>query len=421
LSFGYGKALTGVEGVWSTSKSVPYIDSPPSDGSCCDSAMSHDNGASACESQSVSPFSSYPINLKLTVERHLSTLQKILGTFEYNHYGRQLSLGTIVTRIFDSSSFSRLGFGLRHTWGNIFQNSLWWKKGSTSWLIQLERGDVCFIVPVTISRAVKPCDSLLRLFYASLISVLANIVVGEVLCGVTSKLRLKLFKLFLAEAKVNNVTEDDHMTHEQENENFRRNLSLYAGRDDVARHVKLMTRQAKAARATEESQGGLVIVKAVYGVVDKCSCQWLRFAKRAGKSDFVADEMPLHLMDATVQLQFWVTDSSLHLPAISKKFMLGFYDVLACVGKEEWVTHQAQFNNEDKEVRSKGSYTYFLSLLQFWKSWTSQTKQKRDLAAVLSVRYKFGDTMYDVVFQDAEAADLPSRFARVVSNVSRHG
>ena len=405
LSLGYGTPLIGGEGLWMSN----II-------------------SSGAESSKMSVFDSIPspssldiTNVTLDVEHEISSTQSCHSTIGYSHTCQLFSFGTIFTRKFSSSRFSRLGIGIRQTFGNIFCSSknlgMWWKQGTTSWLFQLERGDVRFLVPVTICpKAVTAWDLLLRLMYATITSIVADIIVSELFCGVTSKLRLKFLRLLLGDELVggigSSVSESDMEKGKNDEEHWLQN-QLLKTIEDTKRQVNLMQRQAKAVTVREKEQGGLVIVKAVYGVMDNESRQWI---KRDGKwnntecSSETTNEMMWHTMDATTQLQFWVADSSLHLPALSKKHMLGFYDLMAFVTEDEWTIHKTQsLSTHDMKGHGIISCNNFTHSIRKW--WSEMLlvddEQERDLVLALSVRYKWNDKLYDALFYDEDPVDLP--------------
>ena len=407
-------------------------------------------------------------NVKLSVEQLLPSSSKSPssssssssmwhGTIEYLHAGRVLTLGTMMTRSFATSKFSRLGVGIRQSfYGNLFPQRIggsnhgrsvsyswqkwyqWWTEVgcATSWLFQLERGGVRLLVPVTLGRESTMIvsswrTSLLGLFYASLASIIVDIIVCELLCGVTSRLRLCLLRRLLGEECVgastttqacaavarensggSNDTGDELWLAEQ----------LSKAREDALRQVNLMIRQAQSTTKNEEAIGGLVIIKAVYGVMDSASRQWLSRSKRRMKEDDedIHNNLPTrdtYTMDATTQLQFWVANSTLHLPKLSKKHLLGFYDVLAYIGDDGWV----EIEEDDREDTLPhcntitSASTVFTRLLErCWNWFWCETKGQRDLKVVLSIRYKFENRMYDVLFDDKQAVELPCRFAQEV-------
>jgi len=79
---------------------------------------------------------------------------------------------------------------------------------------------------------------------------------------------------------------------------------------------RLMTRQANSRMDAERKRNGLIIVKALYHVVDVV----------VENNDTDATS-PLVELDVTIPLQFWVSDSTLRLTSSSKRNLLGFYDL----------------------------------------------------------------------------------------------
>jgi hypothetical protein len=347
--------------------------------------------------------------VKVDIERHLhpSTRSCCRGSIEYLHAGRIASVETMLIRSFSSSNFSRSGVGIRHSF-------VGWTRGVTSWLFQLERGGVRFLVPVSIipSNSTTVWDSFIGLCYASLLSIVVDVIVSELLCGVTSRLRLSFLKLLLGSKRVDEIVSIDEVhTNELKYDQAVTEGRLYQERlsnakNDALRQVQLMSRQANIIAKKEDEQGGLVIVKAIYGVMDSNTRQWIQCRADQRRETETTNEIVWNTMDATTHMQFWVTDSSLHLPQQSKRHMLGFYDVSAFISEDDWtvpqpsqcITHSA-FGRVFEWCKEK---------LRF------KSKKSRDIIVVLSIRYKWRDKMYDVMFNDDEAVDLPSPFAQEV-------
>jgi len=383
LTLGYGMPLVGGEALWMSNIKPGTREQ--------ELITLHNFMDNTSQASSV-----YSSNMKLEIEQDVSSTQTCHSTVEYCHAGHLFSLGTIFTRTYSSSRFARLGVGIRHTFGNIFNNRVWWKQGTTSWLFQLERGDVRLLIPVTIYPATTTAwDSLLRIVYVSMTSIVVDIIVSELLCGVTSKLRLRFLKILLGKEIVDKASlsyQSDIEKEQEEKGNWLQHQQhlLFKVKEHTARQVSLMKKQARAATKREEEQGGLVITKAIYGVMDNESRQWIQ-------------NRSSHTMNATTQLQFWVTNSSLHLPLISKKHMLGFYDLLAFVSEDEWEIKQTNQGNTRN------------SLFKRWKETLVGTKQKkRDLRVVLSIQYKWNNKLYQVMYHDDEAVDLPSQHGEEV-------
>ena len=392
LTLGYGVPLLGGDALW-MSNIKP--------GTREQELITHHN----CIDISSSASSVYASNMKLEIEQDVSSTQTCHGTIEYCHTGQQFSLGTIFTRTFSSSRFARLGVGIRHTFNNIFNNSECWTQGTTSWLFKLERGDVRLLIPVTIYPvSTIAWDSLVRILYVSMTSIVVDIIVSELLCGVTSQLRLRFLKILLGKELVDKVSSSSNLDIEKEQEEkenwLQQQHQLFKVQEHIARQVNLMAKQAKAVTKREEDQGGLVIIKAIYGVMDNTSRRWIQYR------DTKTNKMVNHTMKATTQLQFWVTNSSLHLPAVSKKHMLGFFDLLAFVSEDEW---------EIQPTNQKEGNTRIHAFQEWWKEKLVGTKQKRrDLSVVLSIQYKWNNKLYQVMYHDDEAVDLPSQNAEEV-------
>jgi hypothetical protein len=185
--------------------------------------------------------------------------------------------------------------------------------------------------------------------------------------------------------------------------------------EDALTQTQLMMKQAKSIAKKEEEQGGLVILKAIYGVMDGKSRQWLRRADNGFNS---AETKEWHTMEATTQLQFWVQSSSIHMSKVSTlKHMLGFYDVLACDGESERALPVAQSNEQsaDKDTDTTVAESFKQWVRGLWNAEPEDQKQERDLVVVLSVRYKYDDKTYAVLFQEDETVDLPSQYAEPVA------
>lgn len=130
--------------------------------------------------------------------------------------------------------------------------------------------------------------------------------------------------------------------------------------------------------------------------------QWIR--RRDGTFKLCA-------LDATIQLQFWVNDGRLRMPAVSKKNMLGFYDVLEYVSDEDWMSEMSSDTDEEQlSIWQRAC----LVLKQQLGVTSKITGSRRDLRTVISIRYKWEDKTYDVMFLDDEAVQLPSSRSKEV-------
>ena len=353
--------------------------------------------------------SAYSASVEVDVKQQLSPSQAFQSFVEYRHVGNTLTLGATVTRTFLSSQFSRLGVGIRHVCKNIWDPKLW-KQGDIWWILQFERGDAIFYIPIVIYPiATATFDSFIRLFYASFASLAVDAIVGELLCGTTSVLRVKCLQLLLGKGCIENDilnSAGDADIRQQQAEDSMMDHHVGIAREKALKQRDAMKKQAISSAKKESEQGGLVIIKAIYGVMND-NHQWV--SKRNERDETTR----LCALDATVQLQFWVNNGSLLLPATSKKNMLGFYNVLDYVDKAEWM-YGNSFRKSDKESDVIQS-NIFQKAYQWWNGEEPEpTKSKRNLDVVLSVRYKYENTVYDVTFLDTEEAELPSSRSKVV-------
>jgi len=107
-------------------------------------------------------------------------------------------------------------------------------------------------------------------------------------------------------------------------------------------------------------------------------------------------------MDATTQLQFWVSDSKLYLASVSKSNMLGFYDLTMDRHKKKTQTTDA---------------SVFARCQDFlWGAWMSHNFDDGCDDVFLSVRYKFDGKLYEIIVRDDEELFLPYQYAREVAN-----
>ena len=354
--------------------------------------------------------STFSTFVKVDVKQQLSPSQTCHSSIKYRHLGQTLSLGTVVTRTFSSSPFSRLGVGVRHVFGNIWDWKAW-KHVKTWWLLQLERGDVTFCIPIAIYPAAETTwESCIRLLYVSIASLIVDAIVGELLCDATSMLRVRFLQMLLGKDYLDmNCIADSICNVEMEtHRNAKRfmALQLATARENALKQRDIMKKQAKKIAKKEEDNSGLVIVKAVYGVIDNENNQWV--------SQSISDNETSSpcTLDATVQLQFWVNDGKLRMPATSKKNMLGFYNVLDCINDEEWLSEPPCSSFEQSGILQKVSRWY----KQLWDENPDTTYTKRQLRVVLSIRYKWENNLYDVMFYDDEAVQLPSTRSKEVKD-----
>jgi hypothetical protein len=330
-------------------------------------------------------------SVKLDVEQALSSSEACQCSIQYNHVGQALSLGTIFTRTFDSSKLTSVGVGIRHTFGNIFKYR---DGGLTSWLFKIQRGETRMVVPITIyPTAETTWDSIIRLLYATMASIVVDTLVKELICNELSNLRLSFLKFVMGEESVKLYSQDIDSRYNAKRalENETRLLQLQMitnAREEALRQSALMKRQASNAMKREEQQAGLVIINAVYGVMDNDTGEFID----------VNSTSKFHMMDATTQLQFWTESSALHMAAVSKKHCLGFYDVMAFVSEDDWK------QSSSEEVSDEALPMKWLKKIV---GMSNPVQNRRDLVAVLQIKYKWDGHVHNKLFYDEEAIDLP--------------
>ena len=337
--------------------------------------------------------------IKLDLEQPLSQSQTCQSTIEYHHAGQALSFGLMCNRAFVSSKLASVGVGIRHTFENIFSTgSKWWTRGVTSWIFQIQRGETRVVVPIKICPQVEvtPWDSVVRLCYASLATIVVDMLVAELLCDEISKLRLRFLKFVLGEESVMQsyslLADRQEDSKAQEDESRWHLLQqISKAREEALRQRDLMKRQASIAMKKEEQLGGLVIIAATYGVLDNDTGDWLQTSdKNASK---------LYSMDVTTQLQFWTESSALHMSSVSKKHCMGFYDVLASVSEEDWRKPDV----DSKDLSRPGLFQRLRNVVEVG----NQIDNRRDLIAALQVKYKWGDKEFVKIFHDDDEVVIP--------------
>eukprot|EP00980_Cylindrotheca_fusiformis_P027345 scaffold20053_cov117-Cylindrotheca_fusiformis.AAC.2 len=155
------------------------------------------------------------------------------------------------------------------------------------------------------------------------------------------------------------------------------------GREDAELQQGLMSRQANRRRREEIEKDGLVIQQATYQI--KGGDAW----------------------NVTIPLQFWVSKSSLTLPATSKRQLLGFYDVAA--GLKE---------DDNSNLSSSSSMWH-----EIWHDlWNVSAESDSTAAATntpmitLEVEYSFMGQSYSITISDKEELQLPNPRANRLLN-----
>lgn len=228
------------------------------------------------------------------------------------------------------TAYANLSLGIKHTTHN-----------GLTWLIQLERGTFTFRVPISISSIMSRAY-LEKMIYISFLTYLLDNIIGEMVLDTSKCLRAE------------NI------------ENMTTNFDFHKTQDFADQQIELMKATAKLNMEREEQANGLVIYQARYFVEQGLS------------------------VDVSTQLQFWVRNGMLQLPAGSKSHLMGFYSLL--------------------EPRAK-----------IKKPWWNKWANSKTISSVprLCVRYASGDSTFEITIQDTDALFLPSDAAVVLGNRDR--
>ncbi|KAG7374365.1 protein of unknown function DUF3395 containing protein [Nitzschia inconspicua] len=234
------------------------------------------------------------------------------------------------------------------------------------WIFSWNRGNATINIPVLISKELTNA-SFGHVLYVSLVSYLIQESVGEMWGWVGQT-----------------ITGTAETSPETKNVLVGRHSDPEKLRKDAETQRELMTRQAKRKMKIEQEKDGLVIQEAVYQVKD-------------------GDKV-----DVTAQLQFWVTHSTLTLPARPKSELLGFYNVVASSQKPEPTTID--------KTSATWSWSDVWSDLLGIKNTRSVLGDKHEKSLPipeLTIRYTFKQRSYRVTIKDRDELRLPSPQATV--------
>jgi hypothetical protein len=226
--------------------------------------------------------------------------------------------------------------GNKHSWvGLAVEHS---RKG-LSWIFSFIRGDITIRVPVMI---VPVSHDFTYAMQGVSLSLLAGLVQEAV-------------KELWGQADAGDTHKEIQQTE--------RHLKKGKAKAEAQLQKELMVKQAKMRTKIEDDKAGLVIKRAVYWVPGGDT--W----------------------DVTTQLQFWVNESTLALPASSKRDLLGFYDVSA--------------NSLQPEEGSASWWSGFFEIEE--PKHVNVNKVPK-----LRVEYNFNDSPFWIVISDNDPLSLPS-------------
>lgn len=225
--------------------------------------------------------------------------------------------------------------GNKHSWvGLAVKHS---RKG-LSWIFSFIRGNISIHVPVTIAPVSYDFTYAMQGVSLSLLSGMVHEAVKE-LWGPSGDRNKEIQQTEL-------------------------HLKKGKAKAEAQQQKDLMMKQAKMRTKVEDDKAGLVIKNAIYWVPGGDT--W----------------------DVTTQLQFWVNESTLALPASSKRDLLGFYDVSA-----------------DSLQAKEGSASW-------WSGFFKILEPKHvhvNKVPKLRVEYNYNDSPFWIVISDNDPLSLPSK------------
>lgn len=210
-----------------------------------------------------------------------------------------------------------------------------------TWLLQAERGSFTFRVPISITTITNPAYWS-TLTYYSLLTLLVDDIIGDIIHDSTDD---------IIKPASRDIVDIDSACEKT--------------KQDAEQQLVFMQPTAEKNTERERQCNGLIIYQARYFV-------------HQGQS-----------LDATTQLQFWVQNSTLHLPSGSKSFLMGFYPLVQPTRKRQHRT----------------------SWLRGWL--TTETSDPTPMPQ-LQVRYTFGDETYEITVNDTDELVLPNSNATLL-------
>lgn len=231
------------------------------------------------------------------------------------------------------------------------------------WVFSWNRGNASINIPVLVTKELTQA-SFGHVMYLSLVSYLVQECVGE-MWG------------WIGASAVRGTTE-------RSLEANLKPVDPAKARKDAETQKELMTRQAKRKMKLEQEKDGLVIMSAVYSI-------------KGGEKVHV-----------TTQLQFWVSHSTLILPARPKSELLGLYDVVTSLQKSETTT----------ATHVVGAWTW----KDIWKDLLGikdtgslcSNEQHAPPVPTLTIEYSFKGKSYTITVKDYDEVRLPSSQATII-------
>ena len=283
--------------------------------------------------------------LRLSADHDFSKTHS--GQLSYGWGPKGVELSGIMTRVL--SKYSKFSVGIKHVAA----------KGLT-WLLRIQRGQMTFSIPISISSMTSPGYHF-KCMYMTFLSLLIDEAIGDFVSEMTSSF----------------IVEDDDDTKDNKDALRREEAHLAEmnkARADAHQQVALMKGPAEMKREAEEKKDGLVVLRAIYEV-------------EGGES-----------LDVSNQLQFWVANSRLVLPATAFSNLLGFYDIRQSVPESK---EDANASSGWRRAVSKFTFGLF----------DCPSDIRREPVPTLTVRYKYSGSVYEIRVADEDPLSLPSPLA----------
>jgi curved DNA-binding protein CbpA len=303
--------------------------------------------------------------IQIIAEHSFQDDERHKGKFTIGFGMRGFDLQAILTRYI--SKYCKLSLGLHHV-----------SSTGLTWLFQLQRDTLQFTVPIFISSSLSPTYAV-KTMYSGLILGLLDASIGDYINSDNILYDLRQYRIQKRDSDDETTIKAMDMKREEwmlEREKIKH---------DAIQQIKLMKGPADIKRKREEDNNGLVILNAIYSIVD-------------GES-----------IDVTECLMFWVAHSSLRLPSMPKSSMLGFYDV-----------RKKSTSNPNTSGDLQQSFSLMTRLHNLWKKLilretahgdTMKCDNSSTAVPTLYVRYRFKGELYEITVNDEEELTLPSKNA----------
>lgn len=266
----------------------------------------------------------------------------------------------------ESDISSKLGIGIQHT-----------PMSGLKWILHYQRPEgISIRIPIFISNFISP-GYWRSVIWISTVSYLFDETIDELMNMSTASTMLSTNKEFGDDTPYKQISKRIRL-----NEYEQQWLQSSNAKRNAYEQLLLINPIAKIKRQHEESVNGLVILKATYTSTNTSNTTSL---------------------DVVQQLQFWVNKSQLHLPPQTKGMLLGFYELFG-----EIVMSRTNESYTHRWMRWMNGLFTCLGVGE----WNSGFKHYNAVSPVtLTVRYKFGNGVYEITVYDNDELVLPSSAA----------